>query len=137
MIQVLLDTNIILDFALDRDPFIKEAEDILKLAFEKKFFAFISATTITDIYYITRKQKGIAETKSFLKSILAFIEVAEVNKEIVTKALNSNLKDFEDAVQVESAEYNRIDMIITRNIKDFRDVQTEIITPEKFMLKFK
>ena len=78
MKKILLDTNIVLDFLLERTPFLENAQIILQMAFERKIQVYLSATTITDLYYIARKNKGGTDTKLFLKDLLAFVEVADV-----------------------------------------------------------
>jgi predicted nucleic acid-binding protein len=129
----LIDTNIILDFLLEREPFYNQADIIIKSAFDNKIKAYITATTVTDIYYITRKMKNSSIAKEFIKSLVLFIEVANVNKDIVLKALNSNLDDFEDAIQEYSAVTNGIDILVTRNERDFVGSKTDAITPEEFV----
>lgn len=136
MKKVLLDTNVVLDFALAREPFFEHAQSILALAFEQKIMAYLSATTVTDLYYIARKNKGSAETKLFLSDLLTFIEVAEVGKNSVLKALESDFKDFEDALQDCVAQENQMDYLITRNLEDFKQAQIKVLNPEQFLKIF-
>jgi predicted nucleic acid-binding protein len=133
MKMVLLDTNIILDFILTREDFYANSEIILKSAFNKKIIAYITASSVTDIYYIVRKEKSKKLAKDFLSNLIKFIEIAEVNKDIIIKALNSDFKDFEDSVQECSAEFNGIDLIITRNTKDFLNIKTTVLNPNDFI----
>ena len=135
MIQVLLDTNIILDFALERIPHVQKAEQLLQLAFQNKIIAYISASTVTDIYYIMRKNKTSGFILDFLKSLLEIVDIAPVNKKVIIEALSSGIIDFEDAVQDHSALNLSIDYIVTRNSKDFKNAHTQIKTPGDF-LKF-
>lgn len=137
MKKILLDTNIILDFFLERTPFIKDAEKILKLAFNKKITAYITSTSVTDIFYIAKKKLGKEETLTLLIELLTFIDIANVNKEIILNALRSKLTDFEDAVQDNSAKYNNINLIITRDKKDYKNAISTIITPEDFLKQLK
>lgn len=133
MNKVLIDTNIILDFALERENYFADADKILKLAFEKKIIAFITATTVTNIFYIARKEKGKSEALDFIKSILAFIDIANVDKKVVLDALELDFQDFEDAIQESSARSTDIPIIITRNEKDFKNSKLEIYHPQKFL----
>lgn len=135
MKKVLLDTNIILDFALKREKYIANSRKILELAFKKVINAFITATTITDIYYIARKEKGRNDALDFIRSILSFLEVANVDKNVVITALELDFHDFEDAVQESAAQNTEIPAIITRNENDFKNSSLRVFSPESF-LKF-
>ncbi len=119
--KVLLDTNIVLDYILERQDFVENARQIFRLAYDKKIEAYFSANTITDIFYIVRKYKPKDEVLCFLQNLLSFVDVANVNKTVILKALNSNFPDFEDAVQNFSAINSDIKIIVTRNLKDFND----------------
>jgi predicted nucleic acid-binding protein len=133
MKKVLIDTNIILNFLLEREPFHNQAEIIIKSAFDNKIIAYITATTVTDIYYITRKVKSSSIAKEFIKSLVLFIEVANVNKDIVLNALDSSLDDFEDAIQEYSAIMNDLSVIVTRNEKDFANSIIDTVDPKEFI----
>jgi len=133
MKKIFLDTNIVLDFALRREPFYSNSLEILHLANEKKFLGYISASSVTDIYYFLSKSKGINNAKQFLTSFFNLIDILNVDKTMILEALNSNFKDFEDAVQNFSAEWNNIDIILTRNPDDFVGSQLRILTPESFL----
>lgn len=136
MMKVLLDTNIILDILLKRQLFFKDAINILKLCEAKTLHAFLSSNTITDIYYIIKKQYGHQESIILLKNILNYLFVLPVNNLTIQNALNSKIFDFEDAIQIEvSIEYN-LDMIITRNQKDFFNNKIVVITPKEFLQKY-
>ena len=135
MKRVLLDTNIILDFALKRENFFENSKQILDLAYNKLIIAYISATTVTNIYYIAKKQKGREETIQFISSMLEFLEIATVDKRVVLGALELDFKDFEDAIQDCSATNFNIPIIITRNEADFKNSKLQIYTPEQFLRK--
>jgi len=120
MNKILLDTNIILDIALERREFFEKSKELMLTLNKLSIPSYISATTITDIYYILKKSKGHQLTISFLKNLIDFIDIADVSKEVIVSALNSELTDFEDAVQTECARQNDINIIITRNIADFK-----------------
>ncbi len=132
MIIVLLDTNIILDFLLERKPFIEQSEKILQLSFDNKIKAYISATTITDIYYIIQKEIDKETAKNFISEVLKFIDIASVDKLVIEEALNSSLDDFEDAVQENTALHHNFNYIITRNIHDYKTSKIKALTPSKF-----
>jgi len=135
MKKVLLDTNIILDFILYREAFYQDAEVIFELSSNQEICSFISASSITDLFYIIKKQKDKDIAKRFLIDLTSFIQIANVDHIVIENALNSDLYDFEDAVQDCVAQINHIDIIITRNIKDFKKAKTKILSPKDF-LKF-
>ncbi len=137
MKKILLDTNIILDIALKRKPHFANSAALFKKLDEKKILAFVTATTITDIYYISKKAKDHNTAIEFISSLLQIIDIVGVNKEIVLLSLQSDLPDFEDAIQINSAKLNGIKTIITRNKKDFINVDQKIETPGEFLATLK
>lgn len=133
MKKVLFDTNIILDIALKRAPFFQDAYELFALIDEKKITGRITATTITDIYFISKKEKGHLETIQFINNLLDVLDVIGVDKEVILHALSLKILDFEDAVQISASEYNEIEIIITRNKSDFVNTSLEIFTPKEFL----
>ena len=133
MKKILLDTNIILDIALERSQFQTQSSDLLKFAYYHKLAICVTATTITDIYYVLRKSKGHNNAIAFLKKFLTNTEILSIDENIILNSLNSIISDFEDAVQIETAKYSNIQTIITRNKKDFIKSKLEIYTPEEYI----
>ena len=101
--KVLIDTNIVIDVALERVPFFSESMTVFTLAHNKRVSAFISASTVSDLYYIIRKIKGHEATINFLRIITDLFQVAKVDQTIIKSSLNLGFKDFEDAIQYEVA----------------------------------
>jgi predicted nucleic acid-binding protein len=132
-VKVLLDTNIIIDIALERQPYVTNSETVLAFVEQGQIEGYISASTISDLYYIIRKQKGRDLTIEFLQVILTFCQIATVNQTVITMAFTTNFKDFEDAIQYSTAAVNQLDGIITRNPQDFPVVTPRIITPEQLI----
>lgn len=134
MEKILLDTDVILDFFLDRKPFSEDTTILLNLCKEGRIQGFMTPVMISNIYYILRK---VAKHDKVLKSIgilLETIDVLDMNKSIVLKALSSEFKDFEDALQNFSAEDGEgISVIVTRNIKDFKSSKLAVMTPESYL----
>ncbi len=131
--KILIDTNIILDIALEREAFVEQAVLLFKTAQKRSIQMFITATTVTDLYYIIRKEKGKKMSFAFLEDLLEFMDVASVDKQIVLQALHSDVSDFEDAIQVYSAQQITISTIVTRNEKDFLHSRLNIYNPESFL----
>ena len=133
MKTVLIDTNIVLDIALKHKQFVEKASELLEILEVNKISVYVSATSVTDIYYILRKSKSHREVISFLKSFFNYIEIAGVDKIVVINALNSNIKDFEDAIQIETAKEQNIRTVITRNKKDFEKSGLKIYNPNDYI----
>lgn len=133
MKKVLFDTNIILDIALKRESFFEDAQKLFILIDKGIISGNITASTITDIYYIAKKEKGHNEAINFIKNIIEVIDIIGIDKETITKALTSKMKDFEDAIQSSAAELHQIDLILTRNKNDFIDTTVKVFTPKEFL----
>ncbi|MGH8001973.1 MAG: type II toxin-antitoxin system VapC family toxin [Brasilonema sp.] len=131
--KVLLDTNIVVDVALERQPFFGNSETVLSFVEEGQIEGYISASSFGDLFYIIRKQKGRDLAHEFLTEIVTFCQVATVDSTIINMALTVNFKDFEDAIQYSTAVLNHLDAIITRNPRDFPVTIPRIITPEQLI----
>lgn len=131
--KVLIDTNIIVDVALDREPFFAESDRILRFVEEGKIQGYASASTFSDLYYIIRRDKGRDWTLDFLRQLATFCQVAAVDDSIISMALACNFKDFEDAIQYSTAVINRVDAIVTRNPRDFPVTTPRIVTPNQLI----
>lgn len=131
--QILIDTNVVLDVLLNRTPYSANAEQILRIS-DSDVQKFISASSVTDIFYIARKElKDKTLAINLIKLLLKIIHVANVSEQEIILALNSNWSDFEDSVQNSVAQSHNFDMIITRNKKDFSKSNIQIETPSEFM----
>lgn len=135
MIKALIDTNVILDIALRREPFFENASQIFDKIDDQVLEGFITASSVTDIYYIASKQKDKLQARTFLLNLVQILEVIGVDKEIVIEALECDIPDFEDAIQVFSAKSNSIDLIITRNVNDFASSGLRVLSPLEFIQK--
>jgi predicted nucleic acid-binding protein len=138
MIRILLDTNIILDIAFKRSPYYEDAAAIFQEIDEKTVYGYVSATTITDIFYLLQKEKGKKDAIKYLHKLLLIVDVADVDKDVIINALNSGWSDFEDAVQSQVAIKNNMDAIVTRNTKDYTPMQTvKVCSPRDFIKQLK
>ncbi len=132
--KVLLDTNIVIDYALERQPFWQNSERIFLLLQQGSFTGYISASTISDLYYIIRKPRGHIWTLNFLERMVQFCSVATVDRAVITTALTANFKDFEDAIQYSTAVASQMDVIVTRNPSDFTNAtELQILTPDQLI----
>ncbi|MHC1776439.1 MAG: PIN domain-containing protein [Lentimicrobium sp.] len=134
MIKVLIDTDVILDFFFDRQPFSDDAAKVLSLCELNRIHGFVTPVIISNIYFILRhtaKHKKVLEKISHL---LKIIDVLVIDKTIVLQALDSGFNDFEDALQNYAAEKKGdVGLIITRNIRDYRKSNLGVMTPADFL----
>jgi len=134
MKRVLIDTNIIIDIAKRSEFFFEHSSKVFELAVEEKIVAYVSASAVTDIFYILQKENGKTNTILFLKELFNYIDILGVDKTVVMNALNSDWKDFEDAVQACVSIENRLDFIVTRNTKDFTKLKgIKVLAPLEFL----
>ena len=134
MDNVLIDTDVILDFFFDRKPFVEYSAEVLNLCEENKINGFATPVIISNVYYLLRKTAKHDIIVEKIKQLLNIIDVVEMDKNVVLNALNSGFKDFEDALQNFSAiENGRIKIILTRNIKDFKKSDLAVLTPETYL----
>ena len=134
MDHVLIDTDVIMDFFFDREPFAEFAAEILNRCEEKKIIGFTTPVIICNVYYLLRKTASHQIIVEKIKQLLSIIGIIEMNKDVVVEALNSEFKDFEDSLQNFSAiENGNINIILTRNIKDFKKSKLAILTPETYL----
>lgn len=135
--KILLDSNAILDIALKRKPYIKSIRTILQKADENQFYFYVTSASITDIHYVISKEIGKTKSLKFLKDLVSKVELCTSDKQIIQNALQSNFKDFEDAVQYYSALSSNLEVVITRNKKDFKPAtKIEVLTPDEFVEKY-
>ena len=134
MENVLIDTDVILDFFFDRKPFSDDASQILNLCEKGQVKGFVTSVIISNIYYLLRKTANHRNVIDSLKILMNLIDICNIDKDTILSAMNSEFKDFEDALQNFSAQNdNRISIIITRNTKDFKLSELSVMTPELFL----
>jgi len=133
--NVLIDTNIALDVLLKREPYFSNSQLVLLSAERKYIKGFVSASAITDIFYITNKiVKNNTTTRNILKKhLLGTVYIATVDEETVLKALDAEWEDFEDCLQYFIGDSINADYIVTRNPKDFVNEDIVVVTPEELL----
>jgi len=131
--KVLIDTNVVLDILLNRVPFYNSSAYIEVLAEAKIITGYISASAITDIFFIAKGTLGKKSTKEALKNLLSVFKPATVTDNHIYQALNLDWKDFEDSVQYIVGEGFSANYIITRNIDDYSSGSIPVVTPEQFI----
>lgn len=134
--KVFIDTDVILDVALAREPFFPSSKIILAMLENNIITGNVSSNCIANLYYILRKIGGDAKARSFISNIVKYINVITINYNNVLEALKSKFSDFEDALQYYSALENRCEYIITRNTEDYKNSKITIALPEEFIKMF-
>jgi predicted nucleic acid-binding protein len=128
-LNILFDTNIILDALLDRDPFGQNAVILLDAAERSVINGFLCADSVTTLYYLMEKVKTKAFARQKIKLLLDLFEVAPVNRAVLDEALVLDFSDFEDAVMHQAAAGVNADGIVTRNTVDFKKSKISIYSP--------
>ncbi len=137
MIRIFLDTNVLFDFFSEREPFDKEAEEIMELAYEQEIELSCSAISYTTIFYLLTKLKGKTKALMAIKDMRELIKTIAVDELIIDKALQNQQPDFEDAIQLECAyTIHELHSIVTRNPKHFKSKDILIQTPKEFLDAF-
>jgi predicted nucleic acid-binding protein len=131
--KILIDSNVALDLLLERGAFYDPALRVFSLS-KGGFELFVSASTITDIYYIVRNLKKSKEIAlASLKNLLAMVDVAAVTGDEIRQAVNLDWSDFEDAVQYAAGESIAVDYIVTRNKNDFAYAVLPVVSPDELL----
>jgi predicted nucleic acid-binding protein len=134
MKKIFVDTNIIVDLIADRQPFSKFAVDLFSRAEERKVKLYVSSHSIATTHYLLKKYVDEKELRDVIYNLLDYIEVVPVDLDIIKKGLKSKHRDFEDALQIISAySVDKIDCIVTRNIKDFKNSEILVLTPDELL----
>ena len=130
---VFLDTDILIDVALDRTPFSEPSSKVLDLIQLKKVDAFIAWHSISNFYYLVASQKKGTSAKNFIGDLLKFIKIAPGRTKDVRAALKMKMNDFEDALQVSASLSCNAEIIITRNIKHYKNAPLPAMSPPAFL----
>ena len=131
--NAIIDTNVILDVLLRREPFFNDSAQVLDQAERGKYTAWICATTVTTLFYLVRRHLSTSETIERLKDLTAICSIAPVNQSVIDSALQSRFSDFEDAVLNFSATTIGANCIITRNESDFKHSELLVYNPSQFL----
>ena len=128
-----VDSDVILDVLEKRERFYEYSAQILSLGDEKKVKLVTTSLAFANIYYLLRKHLGIEKAKESLRKLRIIVDVISVNAKEVDLALNSELSDFEDALQYFTALDGKIEFIITRNVCDYKNPKLIVQTPQQYI----
>lgn len=130
---VLIDTNVIIDFLLEREPFYEAAAGILRKCAGNELTGYLAFHSIPNIWYILRKVPEKSR-REWLTDLCGFLRVAGASHEEVLKAIaDEKFKDFEDCLQDKCAKGKGAQYIITRNVKDFNGSEISAVSPQDFL----
>ncbi|MEI7437866.1 MAG: PIN domain-containing protein [bacterium] len=131
--RVLLDTNVVLDVLLARQPFVGASAEVFGLAEHSRIEGLLCATTITTIDYLLTQTMPRPAARQALQKLLELFEIAPVSRAVLEEALKSKLTDFEDAVLDQAGRLAGAEVIVTRNQKDFRQATLKILGPDELL----
>ncbi|VGO22977.1 type II toxin-antitoxin system VapC family toxin [Pontiella sulfatireligans] len=117
--KILVDTDVLLDVALDRPPFSEPAGELMDLLQQGRATGFVAWHSISNFYYICASSQNDKTVRAFLADLFSFIQIAPVSTTDMQRALSLNMKDFEDAMQAASALACGAEIIATRNLRDY------------------
>ncbi len=136
--QILIDTNVILDWLMHREPFSENAKYIMEEAMFGNVEGYLTAHTFSDLFYILRKDIDVSKRKQLLLLLCEYFHIIVENKETIRMALlNERWNDLEDGLQMQCAIEKNLDYIVTHNKKDFSSSKVKAILPEEWIELYK
>ncbi len=133
MKKVLFDSDVLLDVLAKRQPYFLSSTEALNTVTQGQVEGYISGHAVTNIFYILRRQVGSQLARDLLSRLLEKLKIASVTDAVIKDALQSPMKDFEDAVTSAVAKSASLEVIITRNIADFAKSSVQAMLPEDFL----
>ncbi len=134
MDKILVDTNIVIDLLTKRKEFYKPASKLFTLSDNKEIKLAISSLTFANTFYLLSKALNPMKAKEILRKFKLLVKVLPMDDKIIDLSLNSDFKDFEDAVQYFTALENKLEIIITRNLKDFKLSKIPVMTANDYII---
>jgi predicted nucleic acid-binding protein len=137
-VRVLIDTHIVLDFLLQREPFSQDAELLFKAIDDGQVVGYVTATTLTDIFYIARKHtRSVEQARQAVSETLTAMVICPVNRTVLESAFSSGLADFEDAVQIFCAVTQGLDGILTRDNQGFLSSPLPVLSIQELLSRLR
>ncbi len=134
MNKILIDTNIVIDLLAKREDFYEQAAELFSLADKKELKLTISSLTFANTNYVLTKQKSTKEAREILRKFKVLVEILNLDDKIIELVLSDDaFSDFEDGLQYYSALENNVDLILTRNKKDFKHSKLPILSAKEYL----
>ena len=138
MNRLLVDTNVIFDLLAKRQPYDVESRQLFSMADTKIVELVVSGLSLVNIHYILNELMKIKESRTIIRKFKVLVSTFELNDKIIELALNdNNFKDFEDGIQYYTALESQCELIITRNLKDFKNSTIPVFSPKEYLSKRK
>ena len=131
--RAFIDTNVIVDVVAKREPFFADSQSILALCATGDLEGVVSDLTFCNVAYVLRKSLGSTQLRNGLRVLKNHLTIVPIGDAAITAALGNSTTDFEDAVQLESALANRVDVIVTRNVRHFNHSPIRVCTPSELL----
>ena len=131
--KVYIDSDVILDYLYEREPFCTNSKIIIALIEKKIITGHISSLILWNIYYVLSKYLGGKKARKKIRLFRSLIEIIAIDGKIIDQGLNSNIRDFEDSIQYYAARSANVDFLITRNKKDYPKTGLNIMNPDEFV----
>ena len=135
--MILLDTNILIDVAIERHPFADSASELLDRIMEGGIRASVAWHTIATFYYVVAPLRSGSGTRDFILELIGYMAVAPTSTEAVRYAASLPMADFEDAMQVAAARACGAEHIVTRNLSDFERSPIPAVTPQEALSRLR
>lgn len=131
--KVLIDTNVILDWMMKREPNASNAKLIMEQCLFGEIDGYVTSHSFADIFYILRKDYSVEKRKKLLSLLCEGMKVVSEDKDTIRAVLHKEeWRDFEDGLQMQCAQNVKADYIVTQNLKDFQDSEIEALNEEQF-----
>ena len=131
--RAFIDTNVIVDVVAKREPFFADSQAVLALCATGEIEGVVSDLTFCNVAYVLRKALGNEELRNGLRVLKNNLTVVPIGEAAITAALGNEMTDFEDAVQLEAARTNHVDVIVTRNVRHFNNSPIRVCTPSELL----
>ena len=131
---ILIDTDILIDVALDREPYSRNASEVINSIQDGRIKGFVAWHSLSNFYYSTSPVMNNMGCREFIRDLCQFVDIVPTDTKDMLYAVGLNMKDFEDAIQSAAAVACGADFIVTRNAKDYRNSPVPAVSPQKFLV---
>ncbi len=132
--KILIDTNVLLDYLLERDSFFEDAKKVIFSCADGKAKGCIAAHSISNMFFILRKDYNTKERREVLLNLCKIFDIEGIDKaKLISGLSNEDFSDFEDCLQMECARSYGADYIVTRNVSDYVTSEVKAIEPKDYL----
>ncbi|MFT4195418.1 PIN domain-containing protein [Ottowia sp.] len=131
--NLLVDTNVVLDVLLDRQPFVHDSAQVLALVERGDLRGTLCATTVTTLFYLCERATDARQARAHVGALLKLFDIAPVTRAVLHDALGAGFADYEDAVLHEAARHAGCQAIVTRNVRDFGAASLPVYAPDELL----